>query len=98
MEGLFQRLSEQAKPQTTTQLRPVPTHRARIALVAAAAAAVLVAGTTVATENLHHPARDVRDRTHTPRHRAADRDLPNRRMARSWARSSPTAGIRPGCS
>jgi hypothetical protein len=56
VEGLFQRLSEQAKPQTTTKLRPVPTHRARIALAAAAAAAVLVAGTTVATENLHHPA------------------------------------------
>jgi hypothetical protein len=55
VEGLFQRLSEQAKPETTTTLRPVPTHRARFALVAAAAAAVLVVGTTVATENLHHP-------------------------------------------
>jgi hypothetical protein len=56
VEGLFQRLSEQAKPETTTRLRPVPTHRARIAVVAAPAAAVLVAGTTIATENLHHRA------------------------------------------
>jgi hypothetical protein len=55
VEGLFQRLSEQAKPETTKKLRPVPTRRVRIALVAAAVA-VLVAGTTVATENLHHPA------------------------------------------
>jgi hypothetical protein len=55
VEGLFQRLSDQVKPDTTTTLRPVPTHRARIALVAAAAAAVLIAGTTVATEHLHHP-------------------------------------------
>jgi hypothetical protein len=57
VEGLFQRLSEQANPPTTSVARrPVPAHRTRIALVAAAAAAVLVAGTTVATENLHHPA------------------------------------------
>jgi hypothetical protein len=56
VEGLYQRLSEQAKPQPTRELRPVTTHRARTALVAAAAAAALVAGTTVATENLHHPA------------------------------------------
>jgi hypothetical protein len=55
VEGLFERLSEQAKPETTTERRPVPTHRARIALATAAAAAVLIAGTTVATENLHHP-------------------------------------------
>jgi hypothetical protein len=55
VEGLFQRLSEQAKPQTASELRPVPTRRARVALVAAAAAAVLVAGTVVATENLHTP-------------------------------------------
>jgi hypothetical protein len=53
VEGLFQRLSEQAKPQTASELRPVPARRARVALVAAAAAAVLVAGTVVATENLH---------------------------------------------
>lgn len=56
VEGLFQQLSEQAKPETTPELRPVTTHRARFALVAAAAAAVLVAGTTVATETLHHSA------------------------------------------
>jgi hypothetical protein len=56
VEGLFQQLSEQAKPQTTPARRPLPTHRARIALVAASAAAVLVVGTTVATENLHHSA------------------------------------------
>jgi hypothetical protein len=56
VEGLYERLSAQAKPETSTEHLPVPAHRARIALVAAAAAAVLVAGTTVATENLHHPA------------------------------------------
>jgi hypothetical protein len=54
VEGLFRQLSEQAKPETTQELRPVATHRARFALVAAGAAAVLVIGTTVATENLHH--------------------------------------------
>jgi hypothetical protein len=52
VEGLFQQLSEQAKPQTASELRPVPARRARVALVAAAAAAVLVAGTVVATETL----------------------------------------------
>jgi hypothetical protein len=57
VDGLFQRLSDQANLQTTPEARrPVSAHRARIAVVAAAAAAVLVAGTTIATENLHHPA------------------------------------------
>ena len=55
VEGLFQRLSEQAAPQTTSELRPVPKRRVRTVLVAAAAAAVLVAGTAVVTERLHHP-------------------------------------------
>jgi hypothetical protein len=54
VESLFQQLSEQAKPQPTPQPRPVIRHRARIALVAAAAAGVLVAGTAVTTESLHH--------------------------------------------
>jgi hypothetical protein len=53
VEGLFQRLSEQTDRPTVSELRPVPAHRARYALAAAAAAAVLVAGTVVATENLH---------------------------------------------
>lgn len=56
VEGLFQQLSDQAAPATTLAPRPVVTHRARFALVAAAAVGVLVAGTTFATENLHHPA------------------------------------------
>jgi hypothetical protein len=56
VEGLFQRLSEQAAPQPTPEHRPVPTRRVRTVLVAAAAAAVLVAGTAVVTEHLHHPA------------------------------------------
>lgn len=55
VEGLFRQLSEQAEPQTAPEPRHHATHRARIALVAAGAAAVLVAGTTIATENLHHP-------------------------------------------
>jgi hypothetical protein len=53
VEGLFQRLSEQADRPTVSELRPLPARRARVALSAAAAAAVLVAGTVVATENLH---------------------------------------------
>jgi hypothetical protein len=56
VEGLFQQLSEQAKPAIAPELRPVTTHRARFALVTAAAAAVLVTGTAVATENIHHSA------------------------------------------
>jgi hypothetical protein len=52
VEGLFQRLSEQAEPQTASGRRPVPARRARVALVAAASAAVLVVGTVVATESL----------------------------------------------
>jgi hypothetical protein len=56
VEGLFQRLADEAKPDTTTELHPVRAPRARFALVAAAAAGVLVVGTTVATENLHHSA------------------------------------------
>jgi hypothetical protein len=53
--SLFERLSEEAKPETTPELRPAPTHRTRIALVAAAAAAAVVAGTAVVTNNLDHP-------------------------------------------
>ncbi len=53
VEDLFQRLSEEARPQTASELRPVPARRARVAVGAAAAAAVLVAGTVIATENLH---------------------------------------------
>jgi hypothetical protein len=56
VEGLFQRLSEQAAPQTTPELRPASTRRVRAVLVAAAAAAVLVAGTAVVTERVHHSA------------------------------------------
>jgi hypothetical protein len=52
VEDLFQRLSEQANPPTSAELRPVPARRLRVALVAAASAAVLVAGTVVATEKL----------------------------------------------
>jgi hypothetical protein len=55
VEGLFQRLSEQADPLAESARRPLPARRARFTLVAAAAAAVLVAGTVVATENLHTP-------------------------------------------
>jgi hypothetical protein len=50
VESLFKQLSEEATPQP----RPVIRHRARIALVAAAAAGVLVAGTAAATVSLHH--------------------------------------------
>jgi hypothetical protein len=56
VEGLFERLSNQANPPTPEVRGPVPTHRARSALAVAAAAVLLVAGTTVATENLHHSA------------------------------------------
>jgi hypothetical protein len=56
VEGLFQRLSEQAAPQPPPEPRPVPTRRVRAVLVAAAAAAVLVAGTAVVTERVHHSA------------------------------------------
>jgi hypothetical protein len=52
VEDLFQRLSEQADAPIAAEPRPVPARRARQVLVAAAAAAVLVAGTVVATERL----------------------------------------------
>jgi hypothetical protein len=52
VEDLFQRLSEQANAAIAAEPRPVPARRARQTLVAAAAAAVLVAGTVVATEEL----------------------------------------------
>jgi hypothetical protein len=52
-EGLFRQLSAQASDDEM-QIRSVPVRRARMALVAAAAAAVLVAGTAVTTETLSH--------------------------------------------
>jgi hypothetical protein len=52
VEQLFQQLSEQANAPTTSEPRPVPARRARLALAAASTAAVLVGGTVVATENL----------------------------------------------
>jgi hypothetical protein len=56
VEGLFQELSEQAKPQPAPQPYPAIRHRARSALVAAASAVVLVAGTAVTTVSLHNSA------------------------------------------
>ncbi len=56
VEGLFQRLSDQAKSPSMPEPRPARSLRVRTALVATAAAALLVAGTAVVTEQLHHPA------------------------------------------
>jgi hypothetical protein len=55
VEGLFQRLSEQAKSPTMPEPRPSRRPRVRTALVATAAAGLLVAGTAVVTERLNHP-------------------------------------------
>jgi hypothetical protein len=55
-DGLFRQLSDQHNTQTTQHVEPLPTRRARTALVGAAAAAVLVAGTAAVTETLSHPA------------------------------------------
>jgi hypothetical protein len=56
VDGLFQQLSDQANHhEGRTGARPASTHRARTALMAAAAAAVLVAGTAITTESLDHP-------------------------------------------
>jgi hypothetical protein len=52
-EGLFRQLTDRASNQET-QIRSVPVRRGRMALVAAAAAAVLVAGTAVTTETMSH--------------------------------------------
>jgi hypothetical protein len=56
VEGLFQRLSEQSKSPSMPEPRPARRLRVRTVLVAAAAAGLLVAGTAVVTEQLHHPA------------------------------------------
>lgn len=66
VEGLFRRLSDEANPQTAREVRPVTTHRARTALVAAAAAGVLVAGTVIATESLHGAATTPAATAHVP--------------------------------
>jgi hypothetical protein len=55
-DGLFQQLSDQLNTQTTQHLQPVSARRARTALLVAAAAVVLVAGTAVVTETLSHSA------------------------------------------
>jgi len=56
-DGLFRRLSEQAnQQQERTAIRTASRPRARTALLVAAAAAVLVGGTAVATEALTSPA------------------------------------------
>lgn len=55
VEGLFQRLSEQANPAPAPERRPVRALRLRFALAAVTSAAVLMTGTFVATENLVTP-------------------------------------------
>ena len=55
-DGLFRRLSEQAKQQERTQIRTASRPRARTAWLVAAAAVVLVGGTAAATEALTRPA------------------------------------------
>jgi hypothetical protein len=67
VEELFKQLSDQTNPQTTRDLRPVTTHRVRTALVAAAAAGLLVGGTTIATESLDHRATTPAARAQLPR-------------------------------
>jgi hypothetical protein len=52
VSGLFQQLSEQASSGTADEVRPVARRPRRTAVVAIAAAAVLVSGTAVVTENL----------------------------------------------
>lgn len=81
VEGLFQRLTAEAaaerptvtdpaaRPVTRTVRpvsRPGPTHRARIAVVAAAAAGVLVTGTAVATESFQGLAATPAASAHVP--------------------------------
>jgi hypothetical protein len=52
VEGLFQRLSDQAPPAPASERRPRAVRRMRFALAATAAAVVLVGGTVVATTSL----------------------------------------------
>jgi hypothetical protein len=66
VEDLFQRLADEANPQTTSEVRSLTTHRARTALVAAAAAGILVGGTVVATETFHRPATTPAATAHIP--------------------------------
>jgi hypothetical protein len=59
-EGLFRQLSDQLRPEDVAARDVVvvaaPRHRARMALLAASVAAVLVAGTAVVTEAVSQPA------------------------------------------
>jgi hypothetical protein len=66
VEDLFQRLYDEANPQTKPEVHPFRAHRARTALVAAAAAGVLVAGTVVATETFDRPATTPAATAHVP--------------------------------
>jgi hypothetical protein len=66
VEGLFKRLSDEADPQTVPQVRPVTRHRVRIALVAAAAAGALVAGTAIATQSFDGPSNAPAAASHIP--------------------------------
>jgi hypothetical protein len=50
VSGLYQELASQARPQLRPDAHPAKARRARVALVAAAASVVLVAGTAAATE------------------------------------------------
>jgi hypothetical protein len=52
VSGLFQQLSKEVSAGAADEVRPLATRPRRAALVAVAAAAVLVTGTVVATENL----------------------------------------------
>jgi hypothetical protein len=55
VSGLFQQLSTEANPPLVPAAPAVGPHRARTALATVAAAAVLIAGTAVATASFHHP-------------------------------------------
>jgi hypothetical protein len=76
VEGLFQRLSDEARPaspqgrEVTAVTRPARARRGRTVLVAAAAAGVLVTGTVVATQALQGPAAAPAATAHVPQ--AAD--------------------------
>jgi hypothetical protein len=54
VSDLFEKLSDQSAPAAPDQ-RPARKHRARLALVAAAAGAVLVSGTVAVTDAFDHP-------------------------------------------
>ena len=97
VSGLYEELASQARPPLAPNVRPARFSRGGPPSSAVAASVVLVAGTAAATEAFDQGRRP-RWRCRPRTGRSCARPRSRRQATGPWARSSPMAATRRGCS